>query len=501
MSKDSVNKQIAKGAAWMVGFKMIDNALGLVSTLVLARMLVPADFGLVSMCMVLMAAMTLLMSFSFDIQLIQNPNAGREHFDTAWTFNVLFATGCGILMALLAPATASFYREPRLELIVYVMAVNFVLQGFSNIGTVKFRRDMRFDREFKFLLSKRMSTLVVTIPLAITMRNYWALVIGQLAGTVLSLVMSYVVSSYRPRFSLAARNEMYHGSKWLMINNFIQFVQNRAPTFFLARMLGAQSVGVYGIAAEISMLPSNELVAPINRAAFPGYAKAAHDMDKLRDSFLKVIASIALIALPAGIGIVSVAELLVPAALGWKWLDAIPIIQILAIYGIIKALQTNISYIYLVLGMTKRITMIISIQMLIQTTALVPAIYYYGVQGAAWSYLGTAILMIPLNQYLVAKCLSLSATRFGRELVRPLIASLVMMASVLTIKSQLVLNHATLDYVLALLLCAATGALVYVAVMYLLWRMAGQPEGAEQFAFRRVQGVLGKMGIHLKLVA
>lgn len=500
MSNDSVNKQIAKGAAWMVGFKMLDNVLGLVTTLVLARMLVPADFGLVGMCMVLLSAMSLLMSFGFDIQLIQNPNATREHFDTAWTFNVLFASGCGLLLALLAGPAAGFYREPRLEDIVYVLAIGFVLQGFSNIGTVKFRREMRFDREFKFLLSKRMASLLVTLPLAIYLRNYWALVIGQLAGTILSLVMSYVVSSYRPRFSLAARAEMFNSSLWLVVNNFISFIHNRAPTFVIARLSGAQHVGMYSIGAELALLPSNELVAPINRAAFPGYAKAAHDIDKLRDSFLKVISSIALMALPAAIGIVSVAELLVPAALGWKWLEAIPIIQILAVYGTIRALQSNIPYIYLVLGMTKRITLIMSTQVLIQTTAMVPAVYMYGIQGAAWSYLGTTILLIPLNQYLVAQCLSLSATQFCRQLIRPLIASLMMMAVVVALKSQLVLRQETLDYVLALLLCVVSGALVYVSAMYVLWRMAGQPQGAEEFAFRRMQGLLGKMGIRLKLV-
>lgn len=501
MSKDSVNKQIAKGAAWMVAFKMLDNALGLVSTLVLARVLMPADFGLVSMCMVLLSAMTLLMAFGFDIQLIQNPNATREHFDTAWTFNVLFASGCGLLLAVLAEPAASFYREPRLEDIVYVLAIGFVLQGFSNIGTVKFRREMRFDREFKFLLSKRMASLLVTLPLALYLRSYWALVIGQVAGTILSLVMSYMVSSYRPRFSLAARGDMFNSSKWLVVNNFIQFIHNRAPTFVIARISGAQYVGVYSLSAELSLLPSNELVAPINRAAFPGYAKAAYDMDKLRDSFLKVIASIALMAMPAGLGIFSVADLLVPVALGWKWLDAIPIMQILAIYGVIKALQSNISYIYLALGMTRTITLIMSIQVLLQTTALVPAVTMYGIQGAAWSYLGTTILLIPLNQYLVARCLKLSALRFARELARPLLAALIMMAVVLTIKSQLVLRHETLDYVLALLLCVAAGGIVYVMTMYVLWRLAGRPDGAEEFAFRRMQSVLAKMGIRLRLVA
>lgn len=500
MSGDSVNKQIAKGAAWMVAFKMVDNALGLVSTLVLARMLVPADFGLVTMCMVLLSAMTLLMSFGFDVQLIQNKNATREHFDTAWTFNVMFATGCGVVLALLAIPAANFYREPRLEMVVYVLACGFVLQGFSNIGTVKFRREMRFDQEFKFLLSKRMASLLVTIPLAIYLRNYWALVIGQVAGTVLSLVMSYVVSSYRPRFSTAAKNDMFHSSAWLVLNNFILFLHNRAPSFVIARISGAQWVGVYSVSSEISLLPSNELVAPINRAAFPGYAKAAHDMDKLRDSFLKVIGSIALIALPASVGIVSVAELLVPAALGWKWVDAIPIIQILAIYGLIKALQTNISYIYLVLGMTKRITLILTAQVIMQTTALIPAVYLYGVKGAAWSYLGTSIILIPVNQHLVAKCLNLSATRFCRELARPLAASLAMMATVVAIKSQLVLRAVTLDYVLALLLCIVSGALVYVVTIYILWRIAGRPDGPEEFAFLRMQGLLGKIGIRFKLV-
>lgn len=501
MSKESVNKQIAKGAAWMVAFKMLDNALGLISTLVLARMLVPADFGLVTMCMVLLSAMSLLMSFGFDIQLIQNPNATREHFDTAWTFNVLFASGCGLALMLLAGHAAAFYREPRLEEIVYVLAAGFILQGFSNIGTVKFRREMRFDREFKFLLSKRMANLVVTIPLAIYLRNYWALVIGQIAGTILSVAMSYIVSSYRPRFSLAARRDMFHASTWLVVNNFIQFIHNRAPAFVIARISGAQYVGVYSMAAELSLLPSNELVAPINRAAFPGYAKAAQDMDKLRDTFLKVIASIALMAMPAALGIFAVAELLVPAALGWKWIDAIPVMQVLAIYGVIRALQSNIPYVYLALGKTRRITLVTSLQVLLQTAALVPALTMYGIKGAALSYLGTTILLMPLNQYLVAQCLNLSALQFFRQVARPLLASLVMMAAVVALKSQLVLRHETLDYVLALLLCVAVGGIVYVAVMYGLWRIAGRPDGAEEFAFRRMQGVLGKVGIRLKLVA
>ncbi len=495
-----IDNEIARGAAWMLAFKMADRSIGLVSTLILARMLVPADFGVVAMSMILVAALNLLVSFGFDTQLIQNRQAGRDHFDTAWTFNVLFAAACGVVLVLLAPYAAAFYREPRLVDVIYVLALGFVIQGCANIGTVAFRREMRFDREFKFLLSKRLATLVVTIPLAFLLQNYWALVFGQLAGTVLQVVLSYVVSTYRPRFSLKARLEMFHSSKWLMINNILQFVNGRSGSFVVGRVTNAQMLGMHSIATEIATLPTTELVAPINRAAFPGYAKAADDLEQLRASFLNVIASIALIALPSGIGILMVAELLVPAALGWKWVGAIPLIQIMAVYGVIQAMQTNISYVYLALGKMRLITVIWCVQVAILLAVLIPMTWKLGVVGAAWSYLATAILMIPVNQILVARCLGLSSTRFGRQLLRPFVASLAMAAAVYAVKSQLVLRHVTLDYVLALVLCMAVGALTYVAALYLLWRLSARPAGLERYAFGRAEGVLGKVGIRINLV-
>ncbi|WP_305822825.1 lipopolysaccharide biosynthesis protein [Massilia brevitalea] len=496
-----LDAKIARGAVWMVAFKFLDRGIGLISTLILARMLVPEDFGLVAMSMILIAAMQLLVSFSFDVQLIQNPKADTSHFNTAWTFNVVFASVCGLALAGLAIPAAAYYDEPRLENILYVLALGFAIQGFSNIGTVKFQREMRFDKEFRFLLSKRLATLVVTIPLAFIMRNYWALVLGQLAGTILSVTQSYVVSTYRPRLSLAARGEMFHASKWLVVNNVIQFVNNRSAQFIIAHYSTPAWLGVQAISTEIATLPTTELVAPINRAAFPGYARAAHDLELLRDSFLKVISSIALFSIPAGIGICVIADVLVPAALGWKWLAAIPLIQILAMHGVIKAVQTNITYVYLALNRPRLITIVSTVQAVIMVALLVPAVKYYGVIGASWTYLATAIVMIPVNQSMVARCLDLGWTTFCRQLVRPLLASLVMGGAVLAVKSQLQLRHGvTLDYIVALAVCLTMGTLVYALTLYLLWRLAKSPHGLERYSFGRVEQVLGKVGIRIRLV-
>ncbi len=482
----------------MVSFKLVDRGLGLVSTIVLARLLVPEDFGLVAMAMLLVGALQLLFSFSFDVSLIQNPNAGRDDFNTAWTFNVIFACVCGGLLALAAPLAAGFYRESRLELVIYLLAAGFAVQGFSNIGPVIFRREMRFDREFKFLLGKRMASLLVTLPLAFVLKNYWALVIGQLAGTLISLVLSYTVSDYRPRFSLAAKLELFHSSKWLMINNVVHFLNARTPEFVIGRMEGPQALGIYAISNEIATLPTTELVAPINRAAFPGYSRVATQPEELRASFLNVISMIALFALPAGVGVFAIADLMVPVVLGPKWQAAIPLIQVLAVYGVIQSLQTNIGYVYMALRQNRIITFTACLQFLMSAVLLFAGIRYWGALGAAWALLVTVLIMIPVNQLLIAKHLELGTLDFFRKLFRPAVASASMAFAVWLLKLSLDLDGTV--SLMGLLLCTLGGALVYAIVLYFLWRLAAQPSGPEKVCFIKAEEILRKYGISLRLV-
>lgn len=489
---NEIDKKIAKGAAWMVSFKLVDRGLGLISTVILARLLMPADFGLVAMAMILIGALQLLISFSFDVPLIQNPNAGRDQFDTAWTFNILFSALCALALAMLANVTSQFYREPRLEAVIYLLAIAFAVQGFSNIGPVIFRREMRFDREFKFLLGKRLASVSVTIPLAFWLRNYWALVYGQLAGAFVSLALSYMVSDYRPRLSFKAKVELFHSSKWLMVNNILQFLNGRAAEFVIGRFSGAQTLGVYTIASEISTLPTTELVAPINRAAFPGYSRVASNIDELRGSFANVISTIAVFALPAGIGIAAIADIMVPAVLGPNWIAAIPLIQILAIYGVIQALQTNIGYIYLATGRLHLVAIVGALQFAVLLAFLIPGIIYWGAIGAAWAFLGAIVVMIPVNQTLIAKSLNLSALDFFMKIFRPLLASGIMGLAIWSVKVNLELRHLS-SYILALIFCILLGALVYFFALYVLWRLASRPNGPERFCFSQMDSMQRKL--------
>jgi O-antigen/teichoic acid export membrane protein len=325
-------------------------------------------------------------------------------------------------------------------------------------------------------------------------------VFGQLAGTFASLLLSYFVSTYRPRFSLKARSELFHSSKWLVLNNMLGFLNGRAAEFVIGKLAGVAGLGVYTISSEISTLPTTELVAPINRAAFPGYSRLANDIDKLRGSFLSVISMVALFALPTAIGIVSVADLMVPVVLGWKWLSAIPLIQVLAVYGALVALQTNIGYVYLAVGRPKIVTLVATVQFGVLLALLLPATWYWGAIGASWAFLATAILMVPVNQTLIAKQLKLSVREYGARLWRPFVAASVMAVALYVLKSNFTLGHESAPYVAALLLSITVGVVVYFCSLYVLWRTAARPEGAERFCLVHAERVMAKMGFRVNLL-
>src|SRR5687767_1543898 len=138
----TIQSKMTTGIAWMVTARLADRGIGLISTLILARLLVPDDFGLVAMATAIGGILDLLGAFSFDLALIQKKDAGKNHYDTVWTFTVLFGLVCAIALVGLAIPAAIFYREPRLEAVMYALAVLYLVGGFSNVGVVDFRKEL-----------------------------------------------------------------------------------------------------------------------------------------------------------------------------------------------------------------------------------------------------------------------------------------------------------------------------------------------------------------------
>ena len=486
-----LKRRMASGAVWLVLFRLTDRGIGFVSVLILARVLVPADFGLVAMGTSILAGLELLGAFSFDLALIRNQEAQRHHYDTAWTFAMLFGIFKAVVLCLLAAPAADFFAEPRLEQLIYALALCTLIEGFDNIGIVAFQKDLELHKEFWFGLTKKLVGFAVVVPLAFWLQSFWALVAGILSTRLTSLILSYRLHPFRPRLSLAGARDLFAFSKWLLLNNFLIFVNNRGTDFVIGKLAGARALGLYTVSYEIANLPTTELVWPISRAIFPGYARMANDLPQLRDAFVQVISLVALFTIPAGILIALVAEPLVQVLLGAKWLDAVPLIQVLAVFGVVRSVHGPTGSIYLALGKPGLVAVFQCVQIGVAIALMLMLVPKYGEIGAAYALLAGASLAMTVNYYMALHVLKLPLRDFINVLWRPFVGAAMMAAAVRTV-GPLWQNEigGAINILRLATLCAITLA-SYLVVVLLCWWVARTPEGAETLIIRFGMSRLG----------
>jgi len=175
-----------------------------------------------------MVAVAILESFTntgTDLALLRNTEATREHYDTAWTLEIIQAVLLAAVLFASAPLVGGHFEDARVTEVVRMLSLRALIGGFQNVGVVQFRRDLHFGREFRFGVAKKLATFTVTVAAAFLLHSYWALVIGQIAGRVIEVGISYSMSDYRPRITLSRLGEIWGFSQWLVLARFSRLVR------------------------------------------------------------------------------------------------------------------------------------------------------------------------------------------------------------------------------------------------------------------------------------
>jgi lipopolysaccharide exporter len=487
---ESTQQKMASGATWMVLFKLLERSLGLISTLILVRLLAPQDFGLVAMALSFIAMAELLTSFGFDVALIQNQNAATHLYHTAWTCNVLFGLLIFLLMLAAAIPAAIFYSEPALFWVLCWLALGPLIGGCENIGVVAFRKELRFRREFAFQLSRKLAGFSVTVPLAFWLHSYWALVVGILVSRLAGTVISYIAHPFRPRFSLVGANGLFSFSKWLLLNNGLGFLKGRLTDFFIGRLLGATALGLYNVAYEVANLPTSELGAPINRALLPGFSQIADNSVPIRTAYANAIGVLALFALPAAAGIFAVADFLVPVLLGPKWIAAVPLIQILGIFGAIELFHSSMCTLLIATGHPAAVARAHVVFVLVLLILLIALVGSFGAVGAAVAVVGASILSTPAYLLAIRTHTKIGFAIFGRSITRPLLASVVMVVILHLGMPAYSPAMPPSEAIGSLLVEVLLGALLYSFSLGAFWLIAGRPASVERLVYERLSSTL-----------
>jgi O-antigen/teichoic acid export membrane protein len=419
---------------------------------------------------------------------VQHKNPTSSHYDTAWTLSAIYFFITALTLVILTPTIAEFYKIPQLINILHILAVGLVLKGLTSARLIDLQKYFRFRKEATLNITVKIIGFVTTISLAFHLRNYWALLFGMLTSQFANMALSYVIAPYKPRITLSKTRELFSFSSWLLLSNLIRFANTKSTELIIGKVLGIKPLGLYTIGENIASMATYELSATINRAAYPGYAKASSSKMELKRIFLRVFSVIAATAFPLGIGFYSIAYPFTYVILGEKWMSAIPILQIIAISGAISSLQSNLQYVFFSLGKPRLLTVIL----LFRAIIFLPLIYIlsvrYNIIGAAYATLISTCLMLPLNAYFIQKLLPIRITELARHIWRPLLSATTM-AAALRIAETYTPMRDMAPNAFSLAILVISGAAVYCAALLFNWVLAKCPkDGIEHIAITWLRG-------------
>lgn len=467
--------QVLRGSLIMVAARWTMRLIGLVSTLVLARLLTPADFGVIGVAMIVIGFIEAVAERGQGLALIRLHEPTPEHFDTAWTLQILIGAGLTALIALCAPLVASAMDDSRLLPVMLALSLRSLLNGFINVGMATNRMNFRFEQDFIFICTQKLASVAVCIGLAFAFRSYWALAVAMVADRVVAVVLSYALHPCRPRLSLARLHEMWPFSGWLLVADCGDFLSRQVDAIAVAATAPGAVLGQYRVAAELSTMPTYALSLPVAYASFPAYSKLTTEPGRLRRSSLEGLAVVAALALPAGVGIFCVAEDMVAGVLGPQWTEAAPYVRWLALAGVLMALRINLTTVVTVAGRARLAAKLGWLDLAALAGGCLAVLPSGDPEHVAIARLTALGALTPL--YLAAYRGATGATWAELALVlwRPAAAALAMAAAV-GAGHRLGLDAGALR----LGVDVAIGVAGYGLATLVLWRLAGCPPGLER---------------------
>ena len=482
---EGVRKQLSVGAAWTAGGRIVSNLLGLVSTLALARLLTPADFGLVALATIVLSIVGAITDLSLTSALIQHKDPQREHYDTAWTLNMLRAAAIAVVLVAAGFPVAWGYHDDRLIGIFFALGGGALISGLMNPRLVDFQRRLSFRQQIYTDLVNKVVGLVVSVVIALMFHSYWALVIGTLASQAAGVIMSYVLIPYLPRISFAHWRSLFSFSGWMALSSGVNALNWRADQLALGAMLGTGPLGQYTVGDRLASLPVNELTAPIANVLFPAFARLQDEPERLRHAFLRSQALLVAAALPVGVGFALVAEPFISLVLGPEWASAALVAQVLSSIFAAHAFSMPANPLAMALGRTRAIFQCDLALAIVRYPLIFAGLFLSGLVGLLIARCISGTIGILIYVFLARRLTGATVRAQLLSCWRTIVATLVMVGCVWGASLMIAGRSEVLQLVIMILI----GGISYLGASLALWLASGRPAGPEREALDLLQYV------------
>lgn len=428
----SLRSKILRSGFWQALATIGVNGLTFVKSAILARLLAPEAFGLMSLALMTIRGAQLITETGFGNALVSRQGDFGSAKDTAFT---LLAVRGVLLTALMVPVAfgmAAFYDKPELIALISVLGVSFVFSGIGNINLMWTIRELDFKKVAIIENVVAIVSFVIAVVIAYWLRSVWALVASFVAAAIIKTAMSYMIIPGRAAFQFDRKiaMELLHYGKFITASTILMFVASEAGGAVIGKMLDVTQLGHYSVAFLLANFPPTHVAFVLSNIMFPAYSKIQNDLPMLRKTFAQVNGVVASLVLPVMAGMAAAADTMIYAFYGAGWEDAVDPFRILCIYGAIHAIVTINGYMFNGIGRPDigfRISVIRVVSILI---LIVPAIKLWGTVGAAAAMSFVMFTNLLYGLYQVTKVMGAGKLEVLRPLLPALLKSIVAAAAI-----------------------------------------------------------------------
>lgn len=464
----ALDRALVRGVAWSGIVKWTGQIISWISTIIVARLLTPADYGLVAMGTTFMGILVLLNEFGLGATVTARRDLNERQLAQLNTVAILISLAAMLVMSAAAYPLARFYAAPELPQVMLVLGLGFLITALRTVPRAIMERELQFKHVVLIEGLQVIVTVLVSLTMAYYNYGYWALVIGPLAGSVFSTLVLLAIK--RCGFAWPRRADLNDvlGMSWHLVGSQVSwYVASTSDQFIIGRVLGSPAMGAYQLAFTLANMPIDKIVSTVNRVMPAIYSAVQTDMAAMRRYLLGSAEIVSLAVFPVAIGLALVAEETVLLLLGDKWIEAIPPLVLLSFYTAVRSVISLTSSTLVSLRETR-----IAFWNGIWCLLLFPPLFYL---GSRWGLFGVAaawLIAHPLASipiYLrVFKRIEMRRVEFV-EALWPAISGCIAMAIVVIMTKKFT---AGMPLLVQLLIHAGVGAVAYAAVLLIFHRRA-----------------------------
>jgi len=419
------------GFFWSFFERIGRQSIHFVISVILARMLMPEQYGVIAMLAIFMAVAQCFIDSGFGSALIQKQDANYIDECSMFYFNIALGFIAAVLLCLAAPWIASFYNTPILVPLTQALSLNLIINAFGIIQTTLLTKRINFKSQMKFTLTATIVSGCIGVTMAYTGFGVWSLVAQSISSNLVRTVLLWLFLSWRPSllFSFNSLRSMFAFGSKIFFSGLFDNVYNNLIPIIIGKMFSAADLGFYTRAYSLQQLPADNIAQPVARVTYPVFSSVQGDKPRLKRGVRKALTTLVMINFPLMIGLAIVAKPLVHILLTEKWLPCVPYLQLLCGIGLLYPLHViNLN----VLKAQGRSDLFFRLEIIkkVLAVAFIFSTFQWGISMMIMGQIAVSFISYFLNSYYTGKFLDYSIMEQFRDISHSFLLSILMAVGV-----------------------------------------------------------------------